>query len=60
LYYPKAAYCGRIAMEFRELPENKQQLCREEHDERHATELPPERPTTEVMLGAIALAKTPV
>lgn len=57
LYYPKRRYCGKMAIEFRELPENKEQLCRREHDERHATEPIPIKPSVEVMKAAIAASK---
>ena len=57
LYWPKRAYCGKIATEFRELPENKEQICRREHDEKHATQSPPEMPMRDVMLARIALSK---
>lgn len=53
LYWPKRAYCGKIAVEFRELPENKKQLCRRVHDEIHATFDAPFRPDRDTMLLAI-------
>jgi hypothetical protein len=55
-YWPKRLYCGKIATEFRGLPENKQQICRREHDERHATEPIPEKPTIDEMKLAIQLS----
>ena len=54
LFYPRRDYRRPTERDFRELPENKEQLCRAEHDERHATELPPEKPSRVEMLGAIA------
>lgn len=54
LFYPRRDYRRPTERDFRELPENKEQLCRAEHDERHATELPPTKPSSAEMLGAIA------
>ena len=54
LFYPRRSYRSRVEQDFRELPENKVQICREEHDERHATEPIPKKPSREVMLGMIA------
>jgi hypothetical protein len=34
----RARQIGRIAYEFGELPQNKEQTCRAEHDEIHATD----------------------
>ena len=56
LYFPRVDYRDIMASEFRNLPENKEQICRREHDERHAVEQPPERPPREQMLGALATA----
>lgn len=44
-----------IARKYVDLPENKQQLCRYEHDQKSAEELetPPELPELEVMKAAI-------
>jgi len=56
LYYPEVDYRDIIGQEFRELPENKQQKCRWEHDLRHTNEAPPERPDRQYMLGRIATA----
>lgn len=55
LFYPRRDYRTRVEKEFRELPENKEQLCRAVHNERHAMEGPPQKPSREEMLGAIAL-----
>jgi hypothetical protein len=41
-------------MAFRNLPDEKEQLPRCVHDEKHATESPPERPSRAFMLQAIA------
>lgn len=56
LFYPRVDYRDIIGSEFRELPENKEQICRWDHDERHATEPIPDRPSREEMLGAIVTA----
>lgn len=56
LYYPGVDYSGIMESEFRELPENKQQKCRWEHEQRHLDEVPPEKPPREHMLGRIAAA----
>lgn len=53
-FYPKKRYTSPIEREFRNLPENKEQLCMAEHRELHATEQPPAKPSREVMLQAIA------
>jgi hypothetical protein len=57
LYYPASWYKGIVELAFRNLPENKEFLCRREHNERHATEEPPEKPSREFMLNAIQRAK---
>lgn len=55
LMYPRKDYIRQPYKDFRELPENKERLCRREHDEIHATELPPERPPIEVVIAALAM-----
>lgn len=54
LYWPRRDYTTKTARQFRELPAHKEQLCRREHDERHATEQPPTKPSHTEMLRAIA------
>lgn len=56
LYYPRVDYRGIIEAEFRVLPENKEQKCRWEHEQRHSSEQPPEKPPREYMIGRIATA----
>jgi hypothetical protein len=56
-YFPRRAYMGKLATTFRNLPENKQQLCRNEHNEIHATQRPPLKPDVQDMLAAIALSE---
>ena len=53
-YYPKRRYTTAVEKEFRNLPENKEQMCMAEHLELHATERPPQKPSREIMLQAIA------
>ncbi len=53
LYYPRHDYKTKVERIFRDLPENKVQLCMDEHDEIHATELPPVKPPRDEMLLAI-------
>lgn len=55
VYYPSIDYRDIIEREFRVLPENKEQKCRWEHEQRHAQE-PPDKPPKEYMLGRIATA----
>jgi hypothetical protein len=44
LYYPAIDYSGIMETEFRELPENKEQTCRNEHEQRHLEEEAPDKP----------------
>lgn len=53
-YYPRRKYRGLLAATFRGLPENKEQLCRFEHNELHANEPIPVKPSTAEMREAIA------
>lgn len=53
-YWEAKNYASGVAKVFRELPENKVQLCRNEHNEIHATTSPPERPSRAFMIQAIA------
>lgn len=52
-----AKQLGHIAKKFCELPENKVQLCRVEHEELHATTEPLEFPPTHIMLSIIEQAR---
>lgn len=54
-YWPRNLYLTKVERTFRNLPENKQQLCRYEHDLAHQEE-PPVKPSREEMLGAIAVS----
>lgn len=55
-YYPRNIYNTAIEKAFRELPDNKEQLCRCEHSDIHATELPPEKPSVSEMRAALGNA----
>ena len=48
--WPRRDYRRGLDRIFRNLPENKELLCRWEHDELHATQEPPEHPARTVML----------
>lgn len=54
LAYPKKKYRGQLEKTYRELPINKVQLCRYEHQEIHALDLNPPKPSRAEMLSAIA------
>lgn len=54
LYSPAYRYKTLIEKTFRELPSNKQQICRRLHDLKNATEPHPEKPSREFMCQAIA------
>lgn len=64
--WPASSYLGPLAVTYRNLPGNREQVCRCVHDEIHASEAPPERPSNNEMrrqirqaceIGAIALTK---
>lgn len=55
-YWPKRKYKGGVERQFRELPENKAEICREFHDNIYATEAPPLKPTRSEMLQVISEA----
>jgi hypothetical protein len=52
--WPRRRYKSQLEKQFRDLPENKEQLCRWEHDLLHEFELPPEKPSLETMLVALS------
>lgn len=54
--YPRSMCDTTLKRMFSELPDNKEQLCRVEHELRHRNDDPPEFPSTEAMLGAILLS----
>lgn len=53
VWWPRRKYRSQVERQFRELPENKEVLCREAHDDLHATTRPPVKPPREVMIRAI-------
>lgn len=54
IWWPARNYRDRTSAAFRDLPENKVQLCRNEHNELHATQQPPEKPDRLKMLAILA------
>lgn len=52
-YYPSSAYKTKLEKEFRELPINKEQICRCLHNAIHALEEPPKKPSVQEMRQAI-------
>lgn len=52
-YWPKFKYTTAVERSFRELPENKEQMCMEEHRELHETTPPPKKPSRDFMLNAL-------
>ena len=59
-YWPKRWYDTPEAKEFRELPENKVDMCRSEHNELHRTEEPPRKPPEWYMEATLRLAERAV
>lgn len=55
LYWPARDYKTEIENEFRELPENKVQLCMYDHDMLHVQQEPPQKPTLETMIVALTV-----
>lgn len=51
-FWPSPDYTSPVENKFRELPENKVQTCRDEHDQIHEAD-PPLKPSLEVMEHAI-------
>lgn len=56
LYYPAADYSSPAERVFRNLPENMETRCRRFEEESHGREVPPQKPTREVMLEAITVS----
>lgn len=59
-FWPRRAYESGVAYQFRELPENKEDMCRSEHNELHRTEAPPRKPPEWYMDARIRLAQQAV
>ena len=55
--YGRARGLGRVARRFANLPENKRQICRAEHDEINATYVHLPLPSSDVMKQALADAR---
>ena len=56
-YWPASDYKTPVERAFRNLPENIEEKCRNEHNERHATEEPPEKPSIQYMAEAVLNAE---
>lgn len=56
VYFPSTDYKGCTEKIFRNLPENKEILCRRLHDIVHVLESPPEKPTREDMVERISVS----
>lgn len=54
VYFPRRDYKTKIEKQFRNLPENLVEMCRNDHDNLHATQTPPEKPSRDEMLVAIS------
>lgn len=52
-YWYSYDYKTPLEKKFRELPQNKEQICRAEHDEIHATQEPPVKPSIDEMVDTI-------
>jgi hypothetical protein len=56
LWYPSNDYDDTLSAIFRNLPENKVEICRAAHEELHATQEEPVKPSREQMSHAIETA----
>lgn len=52
--WPEREYLTTLERVYRDMPENQVFMCRAEHDNTHADQSPPEKPSREEMLRAIA------
>jgi hypothetical protein len=52
-YWPKADYKTPVEKKFRELPENKEPLCPEAHQNLHRSERAPRKPSRDQMVEAV-------
>lgn len=52
-YFPRKNYRDSVSKAFRELVVNKTVTCRALHDERHATQSPPPKPSRNEMLAVL-------
>lgn len=53
LYWPRKRYSDKVSRAFRNLAVNKVVICREAHDDIHASQLPPKKPSRNEMLEAL-------
>lgn len=53
VFYPSGDYITPVERLFRNIPENKVEICRREHEDVHATEQPPLKPSYDVMEHAV-------
>lgn len=51
--WPRRDYRTPVEKEYRELEDNKELSCRDRHNEIHATQRPPEKPSREEMLASV-------
>lgn len=59
-FWPRRWYETETGKAFRNLPENKEILCRNEHNELHRTEMPPRKPPEWYMEARLRLAERAV
>ena len=57
MYYPKSLYRTDAEKSFRNLAGNIMRICRALHDDLHANERPPEKPSRGVIFNAIKEAQ---
>ena len=53
LFFPRKNYRDSVGRAFRNLPENRVDLCRQVHQDIHATTQPPKKPKRAEMLEAL-------
>lgn len=53
IYYPKSLYKTDAEKRFRNLAGNTMRICRALHDDLHAKEKPPEKPSREAIFNAL-------
>lgn len=56
-YFPRRSYRTPLEKEFRELPENKVVICRQLHNDEHATIEPPDKPPISEMRQRVNSAR---
>lgn len=58
--YPRRDYRKPVERDYRNLDDNKELTCRDRHNEIHATESPPEKPTLREMRLAIMMSRAAI